>query len=701
MPPLLSTPPNTSRHDADLRAYAHSGDAEAFRRLVERHLPTVQQAAMRVLGSGSGMEDDVAQDVFLLLARKARQLPADTILAAWLHKQAARRAIDIVRSESRRRKREAIADALPSAPDEDGQVWNAIMPRLDRELLRLPGLDQKIVALRFMERCSSDEAARRLGLTSAAVRKRLERALSKLRERLAGPVPGGLTATALTAYLSVPTAKAASASQVAAITNHCLSAAPASGASLATFSLMTKSQMIVTGSILLVGAGAFMAGRHSAPGASSTSNAVASSSGSVHSASGRDRNAMARGSRNESADFPATKEGRLALLRVILNDGDPVSRSQALERFTDKIDPREYQNISHFLSLQKSQTPLGDQAVAAAQQALFSDWARHDPKGALQAVEGSGEGKYAITQTIANVWATQDPQAALAWARSQADYPPQGNDDNPFLIGLVGALASQDPGKATGLLEELPSGFTRSAAMDGVISRMLAQGQDAATQWIDGLQDEKLKKDATNRMAEEMANVDPAQAVDWIVSRTGPDTEHSSMDNVFKQWTRNDSEEAKQHFEDLPSGTLRSDALAAIAETLSQSGGAADFKWVYEHMNGVDTDRGSYQAMFDRWTAKDPQEAIHNFEQLPQDAARSVSEGIVNRLTSGDDPEAGLTFVQSHFDRIDQSAMLRAVLRLDDATRDAVLDNLEAAHPGSTIIPAVRDEVTSVRNRHR
>lgn len=240
-----STSPD--RIDADLLRYSVDGDAEAFRRLVEKHLPTVQQAAARVLGHGSAWQDDVAQDVFLQLARKAPRLPADTVVCAWLHRQAVRRAIDIIRSEDRRH-REAQADIQPrDDSDGDDSPWSTIAPRLDGELLRLPRQDQEVLALRFMERCSSDEAARRLGLTSAVVRKRIERALGKLRRRLAGPVPGALTVTA--------------------ITGHCL-ATPAAPflLSFSTLAIMTKTQALCTaGAVVTLGAGILVAYRTTPP----------------------------------------------------------------------------------------------------------------------------------------------------------------------------------------------------------------------------------------------------------------------------------------------------------------------------------------------------------------------------------------------------------------------------------------------------
>ena len=57
--------------DQLLQAYARERSEEAFRELVRRHLPLVQGVARRQAGIDAHLADDVAQRVFVALARKA------------------------------------------------------------------------------------------------------------------------------------------------------------------------------------------------------------------------------------------------------------------------------------------------------------------------------------------------------------------------------------------------------------------------------------------------------------------------------------------------------------------------------------------------------------------------------------------------------------------------------------------------------
>ena len=80
--------------DPDFLRYAETGDAASFRALVAAHLPMVHASARRRLGEHAHLAPDVAQTVFTRLARTARALPRGLIVAAWLHRQAVRLAIE-------------------------------------------------------------------------------------------------------------------------------------------------------------------------------------------------------------------------------------------------------------------------------------------------------------------------------------------------------------------------------------------------------------------------------------------------------------------------------------------------------------------------------------------------------------------------------------------------------------------------------
>src|ERR1041384_6412973 len=91
-----------------LRQFVVSDAHDAFAEIVRRHLPLVYSAARRQVRS-SDLANDVAQSVFLDLAVHAPRLRPDTSLPAWLHVATRRAAIDLLRRETSRVRRERAA----------------------------------------------------------------------------------------------------------------------------------------------------------------------------------------------------------------------------------------------------------------------------------------------------------------------------------------------------------------------------------------------------------------------------------------------------------------------------------------------------------------------------------------------------------------------------------------------------------------
>ena len=96
-------------HDASdmelLRDYDRQGSEAAFAALVQRHINLVYSVALRHVGIAAHAEE-ITQAVFIILARKAAGLRADTILEGWLHETTRLTALSFLRGERRRQFRE-------------------------------------------------------------------------------------------------------------------------------------------------------------------------------------------------------------------------------------------------------------------------------------------------------------------------------------------------------------------------------------------------------------------------------------------------------------------------------------------------------------------------------------------------------------------------------------------------------------------
>ena len=179
------------RDDRELAEQLARGAQEAFAELFERHSSAVFRYAWALVDR-RGDEDDVVQDTFLVAWRRRRELPAalaalpaeePASLLPWLLTSCRYTALN----QNRRRRRERadeLTDASPLAAArarasarEDARETLAWVRD---ELARLGPVERRLCELTLIEGRGYDDAARELGMTSAAARKRVQR----LRERL-------------------------------------------------------------------------------------------------------------------------------------------------------------------------------------------------------------------------------------------------------------------------------------------------------------------------------------------------------------------------------------------------------------------------------------------------------------------------------------------------------------------------------------
>ena len=173
----------TDAPDAELLAqFARNGSETAFAALVERYVNLVYSTALRHTNQAQAAEE-IAQAVFIVLARKAGVLGRKTVLAGWLYHTAQLTAANWRRAEARRIRREQevfMQSTLEESALDD--AWRELAPLLDDAMARLGATDRDALVLRYFQNKSLQEVGAALGLKERAAQKRVHRALEKLRD---------------------------------------------------------------------------------------------------------------------------------------------------------------------------------------------------------------------------------------------------------------------------------------------------------------------------------------------------------------------------------------------------------------------------------------------------------------------------------------------------------------------------------------
>ena len=207
----------TGASDMDLvREFGRNHSEAAFTELVRRHLNLVYSIARRCTENESDAQD-VAQAVFVILARKAARLSTRTLLAGWLHTTTRHTAACWQRTNARRHAREQEAYMQSTLTgDHTADDWCRLAPHLEAAMSQLGEADRTLLALRFYENKSGSEAAALLGIQAAAAHKRTARALEKLRKCFARRGVT-LSAAAIAAAVSAHSVQAAPAELAAKV----------------------------------------------------------------------------------------------------------------------------------------------------------------------------------------------------------------------------------------------------------------------------------------------------------------------------------------------------------------------------------------------------------------------------------------------------------------------------------------------------
>ena len=171
-------------------AAAQAGDQRAYARLLNDSVALIRAVARRQ-GVAIDALDDVVQETLLTVHRVRHTFDPSRSYDAWLAAIAARRAIDLLRGQGRRDRREVHDElAYDTHADRDDASAGAERAQEAKRLRKAidtlpPGQREAVEQLSLKERTLA-EAAARTGRHTGALKVNLHRALKSLRDRLSG-----------------------------------------------------------------------------------------------------------------------------------------------------------------------------------------------------------------------------------------------------------------------------------------------------------------------------------------------------------------------------------------------------------------------------------------------------------------------------------------------------------------------------------
>jgi RNA polymerase sigma-70 factor, ECF subfamily len=174
--------------DYELTQAVGEGSTSSIGTLYERHKPKVYALCLRMTGNTAEAED-LTQEVFVQLLRKAGSFRGESQFATWLHRFTVNHVLMYFRRTTRRRER------FPYLSDETGKIasltcsfGSQVVDRisLTKALASLPTGSRSIFLKFDVEGYNHEEIAEIFGCTVGNSKSQLHKARKKLRKLLVG-----------------------------------------------------------------------------------------------------------------------------------------------------------------------------------------------------------------------------------------------------------------------------------------------------------------------------------------------------------------------------------------------------------------------------------------------------------------------------------------------------------------------------------
>ena len=302
--------------------------------------------------------------------------------------------------------------------------------------------------------------------------------------------------------------------------------------------------------------------KESAPGAKRASSKVR------HGGEDRRSSGVTSGISGQGARIIRSNSPRRAVVELA-QLVDPVERAKGFLELLETLEADQFLDVvADFRALGITEQRMSEYGM------LLHAWAKADAEGALTyAMENTGT-PFA-RQAIMTSWSSDDPEAALAFARANHD----GEGANPLLVGVIRGIAPANLNRATDLLQDLPYSRERGDALQSLLPFVMESGAANALTWTAGIADPQLQSGAINYIMRDFADSNPRGAAALLLTLDDKRMAARAADNVAGSLARVDLEEAKKWSTGLDE-ELRSEAVEGVISHYASLDPVAASDWL-------------------------------------------------------------------------------------------------------------------------